>query len=102
VVGRHAVLGDRRFISTLQALVELRIGGADVLCFHGSPSAYDEMIQATTSHEVLERMLHGFDQPLLLGVIVAFSSSGSLRDACSSTQGAWDCHFEVCRSATHS
>jgi putative phosphoesterase len=57
---------DRAFMGTFQQRVELRLGGADILGFHGSPSSYDDMILATTPHETLVRMLDGCDQPLFL------------------------------------
>jgi putative phosphoesterase len=57
---------DRAFIGTFQQQVELQVGGADVLGFHGSPSSFDDMILATTPHEELLRLLGGCEQPLLL------------------------------------
>lgn len=63
---RRLSLEDRAFMATFQQRVELRVGGADVLGFHGSPSSYDDTILATTPHEALVRMLDGCDQPLLL------------------------------------
>jgi len=57
---------DRAFIGTFQQQVELQVGGADVLGFHGSPSSFDDMILATTPHEDLLHLLGGCEQPLLL------------------------------------
>lgn len=57
---------DRAFIRTFVPRVELALEGVPVLCFHGSPSSYDEMILATTPHEEVLRMLAGLHQPLML------------------------------------
>ena len=59
--------GDRSFVRTFQPRVELQLGEAEVVCFHGSPSSYDDMILATTAHEELLRLLNDCHQPLLLG-----------------------------------
>jgi predicted phosphodiesterase len=57
---------DRAFIRTFVPRVELALEGVPALCFHGSPSSYDEMILATTPHEEVLRMLAGLHQPLML------------------------------------
>jgi putative phosphoesterase len=57
---------DREFVSTFRPRVELQADGLSVLCFHGTPSSYEEMILATTPHEELLQMLAGFDQRLML------------------------------------
>jgi putative phosphoesterase len=57
---------DRACVRTFVPRIELRLDGVAVLCFHGSPRSYDEMILATTPHDELLRMLAGFDQPLML------------------------------------
>jgi putative phosphoesterase len=58
---------DRSFVRTFQPRVELQLGEAEVACFHGSPSSYDDMILATTPHDELLRLLDGWHQPLMLG-----------------------------------
>lgn len=58
---------DRAFVHTFQPQLELQLGDAQVLCFHGSPSSYDDTILATTPHHELLRLLEGYHQPLLLG-----------------------------------
>jgi putative phosphoesterase len=63
---RKLSLDDRAFIRSFVQQVELRVGAADVLGFHGSPSSYDDMILATTPHEELLRLLDGCEQPVLL------------------------------------
>jgi putative phosphoesterase len=58
---------DRAFVRTFQPRVELQLGEVEVLCFHGSPSSYDDMILATTPHDELLHLLGGCHQPLMLG-----------------------------------
>jgi len=59
---------DRDYIRTFVPTSELELeGGGTLLCFHGSPNAYDDWIFATTPDEDVERMLDGFDAPLLAG-----------------------------------
>lgn len=57
---------DRDFMRTFVPRIELETGGVGVLCFHGSPGSYDDVILATTPHDQLMQMLAGFDQPLML------------------------------------
>ena len=57
---------DRAFLGTFVPQIELRVGGVRVLCFHGSPLSYDDMILSTTPHNELLGMLEGFDHPLML------------------------------------
>jgi predicted phosphodiesterase len=59
--------GDRAFMRTFVPRIELQLEGVHVLCFHGSPGSYDDMILATTPHEKLLDLFAGFDQPLMLG-----------------------------------
>jgi putative phosphoesterase len=58
---------DRAFIRTFAPRIELELARTPVLCFHGSPASHDEVILATTPHDVLRRMLAGFDRPVMLG-----------------------------------
>jgi putative phosphoesterase len=58
---------DRAFVRTFLPRFELQLDGVPVLCFHGSPGSYDDMILATTPHEELLHLFAGFDQPLMLG-----------------------------------
>jgi predicted phosphodiesterase len=68
---------DSAFIRTFVPRIEIRVGGASVLCFHGSPASYDDMILATTPHDDLLRMLAGFDYPLMLAGHRTSNSLGS-------------------------
>jgi len=57
---------DRAFVRTFVSRIELRLDAVPVLCFHGSPSSFDDTILATTPHEEVVRLLAGFDCPLML------------------------------------
>ena len=58
---------DREFVATFAPRTELELEGVRMLCFHGSPASYDEVILATTPHEELLATFAGFDHSLLLG-----------------------------------
>jgi putative phosphoesterase len=57
---------DRAFVRTFVPQFELQLEGFQILCFHGSPASYDEMILATTPHDELLGMLEGFEHQLML------------------------------------
>ena len=58
---------DRAFMRRFVPRLELDLDGVSVLCFHGSPASYDDMILATTPHEEVVRMLAGHGQSVMLG-----------------------------------
>ncbi|HUF76947.1 MAG TPA: metallophosphoesterase family protein [Longimicrobiales bacterium] len=59
---------DRAFMRTFQPTLELTLpGGERMLCYHGSPTSFDDWILATTSDEEVDRMLGGRAAPLMLG-----------------------------------
>jgi putative phosphoesterase len=71
-VGRWtlAQLGDERlqFMSEFQATVDLPIGdGLKLLCFHGSPASFHDVILPDTEEEEFQRLLGGFGPSLLTG-----------------------------------
>lgn len=57
---------DRAFVRTFQKTVRLELGGLSMLCFHGSPKSYSDLIVATTPDEKLAEF---FEEraPLTLG-----------------------------------
>jgi putative phosphoesterase len=59
--------GDREFIRTFVPRIELELDGMRLLCFHGSPCAYDDWIVATTPDPEVDQMLGGFEAPVLVG-----------------------------------
>ena len=58
--------GDRAFVRTFQKTVRLKPDGLPILCFHGSPRSYDDVITATTPDETLAE-LFGERAPLMFG-----------------------------------
>jgi putative phosphoesterase len=58
---------DRDFIRTFVPRMQLDLDGTTLLCFHGSPTSYDDWIVATTSDNDVEEMLGGYDAPVLVG-----------------------------------
>jgi putative phosphoesterase len=58
---------DRAYIARFRPTVEIDLGGRALLCFHGSPSSFDEIILPTTSEEDVQRMLGSFAPALMCG-----------------------------------
>jgi len=59
---------DRAFIAHFQPTVELALGdGRTLLCFHGTPHSFDEIILPTTPEEEFQRMLGPFAPALMCG-----------------------------------
>ena len=59
---------DLEFLATSTPTVELELpGGEMLLCYHGSPRDYNDVISATTSHEALDQMLGGRQTGILAG-----------------------------------
>ena len=59
---------DLAFLRSFEPTVELELGdNGALLCFHGSPRSYDEIILATTPDEELEAMLEGRHAAVLAG-----------------------------------
>ena len=57
---------DRAFVRTFQRVVRLELGGLPSLCFHGSPTSYNDRIVATTPDETLAEFFKE-RAPLLFG-----------------------------------
>jgi predicted phosphodiesterase len=59
---------DRAFIAAFQPTVKIPLGdGRNLLCFHGSPTSFDDIIVPSTSEDEVERLLGGFDPHILAG-----------------------------------
>jgi predicted phosphodiesterase len=59
---------DRDFISSLRPTVELSLGsGGSLLCCHGSPRGYNDVIVATTPDDDLDGMIAGHDATIIAG-----------------------------------
>src|SRR5258708_1773716 len=52
---------DKTFISGFQPAVEIDLGGGEkLLCFHGSPTSFDDIILPTTSEEDFHKFLGAY------------------------------------------
>jgi putative phosphoesterase len=59
---------DLAYLRAFQPLVTLPLSGeASLLCFHGSPRSFDEIILATTPEAELEEMLGGYRAAVMAG-----------------------------------
>jgi putative phosphoesterase len=59
---------ERDYVRGFRPAHEVSLGnGASLLCFHGSPRSYDDMILATTPDDELEPMLAGAADTVLAG-----------------------------------
>jgi predicted phosphodiesterase len=59
---------DKEFLRGFQPTVSQPLeGGATLLCFHGSPRSYDEIIEATTPGSNLDEMLAGYPAQVYAG-----------------------------------
>ena len=59
---------DRAFVRTFEPTLEVHLdNGSSMLCFHGSPHSFSDLIFATTPDEELEQMLAGLDAAVLVG-----------------------------------
>jgi predicted phosphodiesterase len=59
---------DKAFISGFQPTVEIDLGGdKKLLCFHGSPTSFDDVILPTTSEEDFQRFLGAFQPAIMTG-----------------------------------
>jgi putative phosphoesterase len=59
---------DRAFIGQFSPTVEIELeAGKKLLCFHGSPHSFDDLLLPDTSQEVFQTLLDGFDADLFSG-----------------------------------
>jgi predicted phosphodiesterase len=59
---------DRAYIESFQPTIEIGLGGGRaLLCFHGSPASFDEIILPATSEDEFQRMLGPFAPALMCG-----------------------------------
>lgn len=59
---------DRAFIGAFQPTVELALeGGRQLLCFHGSPASFDDLILPETAEDEFARLLASFAPAVLTG-----------------------------------
>jgi putative phosphoesterase len=59
---------DKAFLRSFQPTISLSLGeGKTLLCFHGTPRSYDEIIKATTPDEELDQVFAGVEADVLAG-----------------------------------
>lgn len=59
---------DQAFIEQFQPTIEIGLeAGQKLLCFHGSPRSFNDIILPNTTEEVLNQLLGGFDATLYTG-----------------------------------
>ena len=64
----HLSAQDRAFIQQFRPTIEMELeAGKKLLCFHGSPSSFDDVILPDTSEDSLNQLLSGYDAILLAG-----------------------------------
>jgi putative phosphoesterase len=74
---------DRAFIEQFQPTIEIALdAGQKLLCFHGSPHSFDDIILPNTSEDTLNRLLGGFDAALLTGGHTHTQQLRQLDNAC--------------------
>jgi len=59
---------DRKFIANFQATVTIKLDeNLDVLCFHGSPTSFDDVILPDASQDVFQKFLGAYSGHILTG-----------------------------------
>lgn len=59
---------DREYVRSFSPVLELPLDeGRSVLCYHGSPRSFDEVIAAVTPDAVVNEMLGGFAASVMIG-----------------------------------
>jgi predicted phosphodiesterase len=61
---------DNDFIRSFEPVISIPLGSDEkknLVCFHGSPNSFDEVILPTTTDEELGKMISGYDHALLCG-----------------------------------
>ena len=58
---------DRRFIASFQPTIEVSLDGVGLLCFHGSPASFDDLIFPETPEDEFQRMLGAYAGRVLTG-----------------------------------
>jgi putative phosphoesterase len=51
---------DLDFIGSFNGRIEIELGEYSLLCYHGSPRSYDDVIDATTTDERLDELFEGY------------------------------------------
>lgn len=64
----HLSAADRTFIAEFRPTIEVPLqGGRSLLCFHGSPTSFDDLIFPESAQEQVARLLEPFTPAILTG-----------------------------------
>jgi putative phosphoesterase len=58
---------DLSFIQSFQSTVEISLGGSKLLCFHGSPTSFDDIILPDTPEEEVQALLASYLPSMMTG-----------------------------------
>lgn len=58
---------DKDFIRQFMPVIQFDLGGVDVLCYHGSPSSYDNMILIDTQADQVKTWIGDYKASVLVG-----------------------------------
>lgn len=58
---------DLDFIRQFKNIITLSLGDEKLVCFHGSPASFDDLIWPTTAEEEFVRVVSGFGSSILCG-----------------------------------
>ena len=59
---------DKEYVRSFSPILELPLDeGRTVICYHGSPRSYDDVIAAITPDAVVKEILAGFAAPVMIG-----------------------------------
>lgn len=55
------------FIRQFKNIIKLPLGDESLVCFHGSPASFDDLVVPTTPEEEFERLVSGYGNAILCG-----------------------------------
>ena len=58
---------ETAFLSSFSPVLTIRLGGKEILCYHGSPASNTDVIDASTDEGVVEKTFAGFTSHLFAG-----------------------------------
>jgi putative phosphoesterase len=58
---------DLEFVKQFESIITLSLGDESLVCFHGSPSSFDDLIWPTTPEEKFVQLMSGYGNSILCG-----------------------------------
>lgn len=58
---------DLAFVKQFKSIITLSLGDRSLVCFHGSPTSFDDLIWPTTPEEEFVRLMNGYGDSRLCG-----------------------------------